>query len=493
MIGLFLITLAGSLLRLIRLATPRGVVFDETYYAKDACLYLGHTQTFCKVGQATEQSYVHPPLGKWIIAIGIKAFGYNEFGWRIASAVFGSAMILLVYLLARKLFGERWIASVAAILVASDFLLIVQSRIAMLDIFEAFFVLLGLVFLAYDRERLMLLRQHALLPFPGEPPAREFEWRFATGAAFGLAVAVKWSAAWAIIGTLLLAMVWSWSYLRTSHRSLPDGESKNRAPFKKTLRKTFGELALTAIALGVIPIVVYLTSYSKYFADQSSNSCAYRGPSSGEYDRKPANRALAATDLGRIDFGVPNGQCAKGLGGVTYAFIDLQERMANYHLTLNATHTYKSKAWTWPFVKRPIAYYYQGSPKATHILAFGNPATWWASLLAAVWLLVRSFSYQRWRPERVVVTAWAAQYLPWLLVSRPLFFFYMTPVVPLMMIGLAATLASLRQTSRTGRVFVLLYLLVGVGALLYYFYPVIAAVGLRNDLWQSRMWFKSWI
>ncbi|MEO7804356.1 MAG: phospholipid carrier-dependent glycosyltransferase, partial [Actinomycetota bacterium] len=138
-LALILVTAFGALIRFIRLTIPAGFVFDETYYAKDACLYLRLGQFVCHTEQATEQSYVHPPLGKWLIAIGIKIFGYNEFGWRVAAAVFGTATIALVYLLARKLFRDRWIATVAGLLVASDFLLIVQSRISMLDIFQTFF------------------------------------------------------------------------------------------------------------------------------------------------------------------------------------------------------------------------------------------------------------------------------------------------------------------------------------------------------------------
>jgi dolichyl-phosphate-mannose-protein mannosyltransferase len=476
------------MLRFVRLSVPHTVVFDETYYAKDACLYLGYGEKACDLEQSTEQSYVHPPLGKWLIATGIAIFGYNSFGWRIMSATFGTLMILVAYMLARKLFKDPWVAAVAGFLVATDFLLLVQSRIAMLDIFQAFFVLLGFLFLAFDRERLIALRDHYRMPFPSDPPQREIEWRFAAGAAFGLALAVKWSTLWALAGAIGLSIVWVFAERRILRRG--SGDANDLAGQLSTPKRGLPwELASAAIALLIVPGIVYMTAYSRYFADALSSSCSYRGPQASEYlgaEKDPDT-------MGRLDLGVKPNVCKTGIVGTTFAFIDLQQRMLAYHLTLKATHTYKSKAWTWPLVKRPVAYYFEGEPKATHILAFGNPATWWASLLAALWLLWHSLRPGKWRPHRIIGLAWGTQYLPWLTVTRPLFFFYMTPVVPFMMIALGGALGALRDKGRVARWVVGTYLVIGVAGLLVYFYPVIAAVGLPRNLWESRMWFRSWI
>src|SRR5438309_358548 len=48
------ITGVGGVLRFARLAYPNALVFDEVYYAKDACLYLGKGMTFCGTTQPTE-------------------------------------------------------------------------------------------------------------------------------------------------------------------------------------------------------------------------------------------------------------------------------------------------------------------------------------------------------------------------------------------------------------------------------------------------------
>lgn len=456
---LIVLILIGGALRFIRLAEPREIVFDETYYAKDACLYAGHDRKACDLDQDTEQSYVHPPLGKWMIAMGIKAFGYDSFGWRFPSAVFGTALVGLVFLLARRLTKDRWTSAAAGLFAAVDFLLIVQSRVAMLDIFLAFFITLGFLFLAYERER--VLDERDRIEDGGTSQGRTLVYRFAAGAALGQALAVKWSAAWALAGAMLIALAWTLWLMRREKKAAVAGTGR------------WKEVAATIAAFTLVPGLIYLTTYSLYFVERSAEPCAYTVPN----------------DIG-LKFGKAPGTCVKGLPGIAMSFIDLHKRMASYHLELKATHKYQSKAWTWPFVKRPVAYYYEGEPKSSHILAFGNPLTWWASLAALPWLIARAA--RRFRAERLVLIGWGSQYLPWLVVARPLFFFYMTPVVPFMAIGLAHSLAALRATGTLGRRAVLAFMLV-LAITVYFFYPVFAAVGLPYPWWHNRMLLPSWI
>lgn len=474
------IIVVAGLLRFVRLSTPSSFVFDETYYAKDACLHAGYDQEFCTSPHATEISWVHPPLGKLLIAVGIRIFGFNAFGWRFSAALAGTALAGIVYLLARRLFRDVWIAGAAGLLVATDFLLIVQSRIAMLDIFTAFFVALGFLFLAIDRDRVLLLREHAQLPFPDHPPRRTMEWRLLAGAAFGAGMASKWQAGLGLASGAILALAWSAGLLR--QRSSSPNE-------KRLARSLLRELGVTAAAFVLIPLLVYLLSYAAWFRDNYPHRCA-----AGQVQR------VFLTD-NQIS-------CKKGLVGTALAFGELHDSMLDFHANLEAKHPYAATASTWPLVLRPVAYHYQGEPLSEHILAFGNPATWWAAIGASVWLLFRSV--RGWRAERVVAAAWGGQYLPWLAVAaaasggrylrwlaqfdRPaIFLFYMTPIVPFMMIGLAAALRALKDLGPGGRWAVTAYFLIGVGVLLWFFYPVIAAVGLPYEQWNNRMWFGRWI
>ncbi|MGH9199502.1 MAG: phospholipid carrier-dependent glycosyltransferase, partial [Acidimicrobiia bacterium] len=95
---------------------------------------------------------------------------------------------------------------------------------------------------------------------------------------------------------------------------------------------------------------------------------------------------------------------------------------------------------------------------------------------------------------RVVLLAWLVQYLPWIFIARALFIFYMTPIAPFMMIGLARGLGRVRELGRPARVAVIVYLVLGVGLALVWWYPVMAAVPLPYKSWLARMFLqRSWI
>jgi dolichyl-phosphate-mannose--protein O-mannosyl transferase len=467
---------------LVRLAEPKELVFDETYYAKDACIYLGYPAGACGLTGNSEQSYVHPPLGKWLIAAGIKVFGNDSFGWRMSALVFGVGLILVGYLLADRLFKNRWISLTSALLIATDFLLFVQSRIAMLDIFLAFFVALGFLFLARDRDAVVSLREHLESGDPEPPPIRRPEYRIAAGLAFGLALSVKWSAVYAMAAAALLGMGWTVGLWRIRRRRLAGRSSAEPDPNAPRARVPSGwgtlarDAVFTAVAFGLVPLIVYIGSYSEWFVHENSQPCAYTVPQTAD------DRHFSAGFYGLVE-----GECVKGLPGLALNFADLHERVANYHLHLSATHPYQSKAWTWPLVLRPVAYFYEGEAgRSSEIIGMANVVTWYAAIVALGWLLVRSI--RSWRPEGLVLAGYAAQYIPWLAVSRPLFFFYMTPAVPFLMIGLAAGLNALRRRGPGWRRAVAIFLIVGVGVMTMIFFPILTAIDIDYDLWQKLMW-----
>ena len=196
-------------LRLWRLDLPKGYIFDEVYYAKDAASLITHGVELNEDGMA--EFVVHPPLGKWLIGIGIKLFGNNEFGWRVIAAVVGSASVLLIYLIVQRLFNSLFLSNIAAALFALDGLHLVMSRVALLDIFLMFFILLSFY---------LILRDNLWL----------------SGVIIGLASATKWSAVFVIPLLILLTV------------------NLSRASFA-TWGKRFSQFVLT-------PTGIYLLSWS---------------------------------------------------------------------------------------------------------------------------------------------------------------------------------------------------------------------------------------
>src|SRR5690554_6515836 len=166
-------------------------MFDETYYVKDAwslwtlgyegtwadganeAFAAGDTSALRDVGSFV----VHPPLGKWIIALGMGLFSpASAEAWRLTTALLGTATVLVVYLLARTLTGSIVAATVAGLLLAIDGLSIVMSRIALLDGALTFFILLGFLFIVYDRKRSMPLLEY-VAPDDSEPLWGRVLWR----------------------------------------------------------------------------------------------------------------------------------------------------------------------------------------------------------------------------------------------------------------------------------------------------------------------------
>ncbi|HEY9523727.1 MAG TPA: phospholipid carrier-dependent glycosyltransferase, partial [Thermopolyspora sp.] len=178
-LGPLLVTVFGAFLRFYGLATPKAIVFDETYYAKDSLSLIkfgvervavdgadklllagnDHIWKQCAAAQADQcASYVvHPPLGKWLIGIGEWIFGANPLGWRFAAALFGSLAILILARVARRMTRSTLLGCLAGLLMAVEGLEFVLSRFALLDIFLMFWVLAGFACLVVDRDRSRLL------------------------------------------------------------------------------------------------------------------------------------------------------------------------------------------------------------------------------------------------------------------------------------------------------------------------------------------------
>ena len=223
LICLAVILAFSAAVRLVGLGWWPAYVFDEHYYAHDANTLLtrGLSSPGWRNGGFRQQS--HPLLGQELIAVGIAAAGNDPWGWRLASAICGTVLVALIYPLARRMLLDRFWATIAAALVACDTLLVVQSRVAMLDGFVALWTVLAV----YGALRAARARRHAVW------------WLAACGAALGLAVACKWSGALAIPAALAVLVSW--------------GRKENRRP------------PALVVALVVLPLAVYLLTYLPYF------------------------------------------------------------------------------------------------------------------------------------------------------------------------------------------------------------------------------------
>ncbi|HQH21649.1 MAG TPA: phospholipid carrier-dependent glycosyltransferase, partial [Thermoleophilia bacterium] len=191
-----LVVALSAAVRLVDLGRYRDVVFDEHYYVHDARVLLrgdlaGSTEEPWK--PAAPRSVAHPDLAKLAIAAGILVAGDGPWGWRLPGALAGVALVALVFPLARRLgLSDEW-ALAALILAASDPMLMLHSRLAVLDIYVALFTALA-VYLGL---------RHVESGFRAG-------WLVACGAALGAAVASKWSGLLALPAVLLVVVPPLW-------------------------------------------------------------------------------------------------------------------------------------------------------------------------------------------------------------------------------------------------------------------------------------------
>ncbi|MCS7136755.1 MAG: glycosyltransferase family 39 protein [Candidatus Caldarchaeum sp.] len=148
---LFLLSLVSFGLRLYKIDVPNRLIGDEVYYVPAARSILGQNEA----GVPQDIRMGHPPLGKMMIALGIAHFGDNPFGWRIPSAVAGTLMIPIVYLVAKRLAGGRQelknMSYLASFAIGFETLSFYFARVARIDIFMMFFFLVGVYFLLDQR------------------------------------------------------------------------------------------------------------------------------------------------------------------------------------------------------------------------------------------------------------------------------------------------------------------------------------------------------
>lgn len=488
------VTLIAGLLRFIHLAHPHMLIFDETYYVKDSysLLHGGYerewaddsdTQFVAGDPQLTnEPSYVvHPPLGKWLIGLGMLAFGdFNGFGWRFSTALFGTLAVLLVTLCARLLFGSHYLAGVAGLLMAVDGHSIVMSRTALLDIFLMFFLLAAFYALLKDRiqGRLALAKQLAV-PAGNRPdefllvrgPMLWFRpWRLIAAVMLGAAVGVKWSGLSFIAVFCLLAVLWDFSARRT-------------AGIHKWWASAFTRDGIYS-ALTMLPVILltYLSTWTGWFITQG-----------GRY------RHWAAENPG------------DGIGWLPAPLRSLWEyhkSAYSFHTGLASPHSWQSSPWTWPFTGRPVLFYFEGYDasengctlkRCTEVITdLPNPLMWLACSLSMLLLIFWWIGARDWRAG-AILSAGAAGFLPWLMYpERTMFFFYTLPLVPFMVLALTYMIGKVIpreprdvNTYRSRLVLVTIFLAV-ILLVSAFFWPIWTGDMISDDYWRDHVWIPNW-
>jgi dolichyl-phosphate-mannose-protein mannosyltransferase len=471
-VATLVVTAVAAGFRFWGIGFPGEKVFDETYYATEGA-------EITKQGFENNPSYmfiVHPPLGKWIIAVGIKVFGDNSTGWRVPGAIVGTLTVLILIRAVRRLTRSTLLGCAAGLLLAVDGLSVVLSRFALLDIYVAFFVVAGFACLVVDRDwmRERLARAVESGTFRAEgiwraPGLGWRPWRIAAGALLGLSCAVKWSGLYFLLGFGLLSVFMDWRARRAA--------GTRRWWLTSAVRDTPSAF----MALVFAPVWAYLAAWTGWFRGETGYS-RHWADSHAEY--------------------------WSWLGRPLRGLIHYHWEMWNFHKGLDSPHPYQSMPWSWLVSGRPVLFYYPSKPAPTgcgaatcvrSVLAVGTPTLWWAFVPALLWALWLLCTRADWRGGLVLI-AWAAGWAAWFYPKdRTEFIFYMAPAVPFGIVAVTLALGEVLGRARAGEIRRLVGQLSLAGYLglvvinFIWLWPILSGQLLTYEDWHSRIWFGSWI
>ncbi len=381
--------------------------FDEIYHVRTAWEHLTDRDPYERT---------HPPLGKEIIGLGIRAFGMTPFGWRFSGVLFGVLMLPLLYLLLQWMLGNTMVSSSVTAIFALDFMHYTQTRIATIDTYGVFFTLL------------MYLFFYRYYTQPWDTPLRKtLPPLMLSGACFALGCVSKWTCIFAGGG---LAVLWC----------VRQGERLWRRGFREEARSCLlPTVGWSCVFFLLFPALAYLLFYFPY--------------------ARAAGVSVFSLEYPELI-----------LKNIRY--------MYGYHAGLEATHPYQSLWWQWMLDVRPILYYLryygEGDSLKSAFGACGNPLFWWTGLGAMVSMAVKGI-----RGDRMawfILAGYLSTLLPWVTVERCAFIYHYFPCTVFLALALGRCLRDCARRRLTGKDRTAPALALGCGALFAVFYPALSGV-----------------
>lgn len=398
-----------------------GTMFDEVYHGRTAYEFLHGLTTY---------ETTHPHLGKILISLGVLVFGMTPFGWRFMPALFGILILPLMYLFAKRLFKDTYISTAATALLAFDCMHYTLSRIATIDIFAAFFILLMYYYMYQYIQMDHKYRRSKACGADVFPPRSVYVPLALCGISMAFGVATKWTGVYAGIG---LAVLFIWHTLF-------------HFPKKQVLR-LFGFCCIFFI---IIPLAVYTLCFI------------------------PVVGYTPYKNL--ID---------KVIQGTIYMF--------DYHSNLAAEHYYSSPFYEWPVNWMPLLYANDAvsADKVSSISCMGNPAIWWIGIPCVFYVFFR-WIFKRDKKARFLCIAYMAQYVPWMSISRITFIYHYFPAIIFVMLMMGYTMQRVKEQFSWGKKAITAYLVIAI-LCFFLFFPVISGLPVSREWGFHLRWLKDWI
>lgn len=466
--------------------------FDEIYHPRTALEHLNNVYPY---------EVSHPPLGKLILSVGIAIFGMVPFGWRFMGTLFGVLMVPILYIFLKNLFGKTPAALCGTALFTFDFMHLVQTRIATIDTYGVFFILVSYYFM------------YRWLAVPAGKKLRYYILPLGlSGLFWGIGCASKWTVVYAGVGLALLWLLgmifkagdWREADNKARRETAPPEVRENVAeamfleaspPWERPQVPSFavhvwGTIGLSVIFFVLIPVCIYTASYFPY-AMARGNNAGFWGMAqqclTWPFAQLPQH--LAAVEGGQDFFDV-----IRGTDHPIDIMLQNQHFMFTYHQGVHTPHPYESYWYQWIFDGRPILYYRDlDVPGMKSLFAsFNNPLVSWAGLLAFFGVAIQTVR-RRDGKGLFILIAILSQFVPWLPIGRILFAYHYFPTVLFLCFAIAYLMDGMLERKRRGYQLAV-YGFTGYAAVLYaVFYPEL--IGIYVPTWYSLYflrWFPSW-
>ena len=466
-IGL-LILIGSFTLRFLHLGDIPGSTFDEVFYPRYGFDYLTGETFF----------YSHPPFGNYIYAAAI--WIYLQLPWidiasidsltfeqipplsyRWVNAVFGSLLCLLGYFIAHAIWKNKNFSLIVCFFIALDGSLLVDSRFALPNVFIVFFGLSALLCAVKSQS--------------SDGNARY--WLFSCGIFLGLTASIKWNG----LGYLLVILSFFVALYGIQKIDAHELRFTKHQTNRLRTQKTFNNIQEKISVINAVPQWEYLM----YF--------------------------LVLPVLVYVVISIPDLRF-----NTEYGFLEKHQQMLGYHQIMveENEHPYCSKWYSWPFMIRPIGYFFNSSDvidvfgnkimlfKDVHL--FPNPFLYWFSTIAILTMLVQWLKLLwRWINQGIVshkfylfmfiLLGYFANLLPWALVSRCLFLYHYQPASVFAFLALAWYLTQLTRSESLKYKFLAWGILAIIVVSFFYWLPIQLGIDLESDAYSRRMWFQSWI
>lgn len=376
----------GFLTRFLFIAHPPNIVWDEQFFAEFSSTYLTGNFHFD----------IHPPLGKLLLAAGLKIGGGLAFGeeivqrqyWpegypyvaaRCVHAFCCAFLPAIVYGIGRRLGFSTLAAAFAGSLVLLETAVLAQHRLMVIDGFVHVFGAAGILFLLYHRET----------------PRRTFDarvWLALAGIFLGASASVKWTG----LGYLVTGLA---------------------ACVEVPLRREWLTVAARTLAILGSAAVVYLGSFAVHFT---------------LLDKCGSGSGMMSKDFNASFLGGPVGEPGvRPLG--FFGKVAEHHRVMWRVNTGRIRHSMGSTPWQWIWGRRTVYLWRHTDWKPVTIIQGVNPIAWLAGaagLVACGALLVRRWNLPELagpegrRGAAILLVHVIANWLPFWLIRREMFLYH---------------------------------------------------------------------